>query len=139
MSSSCALRQLGFRGPPGTPGPRLHDLCQTSTEAYLRADPAEKLAVLGANTPLAIKAGKFRPPSDALIATLATSATQRKTRSNRAPRSRSRRSTHRGDHRHSSMSSGSTRMEPPINGVHFGWARSSCRAVAHRSTKATSV
>jgi site-specific recombinase XerC len=37
-----------------------------STEIYLRADPAEKLEMLGALAPLGIKPGKFRPP-DKLI------------------------------------------------------------------------
>ncbi|MGV7215400.1 tyrosine-type recombinase/integrase [Bradyrhizobium sp. UFLA05-112] len=37
-----------------------------STEIYLRADPAEKLEMLGALAPLGIKPGKFRPP-DRLI------------------------------------------------------------------------
>lgn len=40
-----------------------------STEIYLRADPLEKLEMLGALTPLDIKPGKFRPP-DKLIAML---------------------------------------------------------------------
>lgn len=42
-----------------------------STEIYLRADPAEKLEMLGALAPLGIKPGKFRPP-DKLIAMLAS-------------------------------------------------------------------
>ena len=41
-----------------------------STEIYLRADPAEKLAVLAAHAPPGIQPGKFRPPSDALLAML---------------------------------------------------------------------
>jgi len=40
-----------------------------STEIYLRADPLEKLEMLGALAPLGIKPGKFRPP-DRLIAML---------------------------------------------------------------------
>jgi hypothetical protein len=36
----------------------------------LRVDPAEKLAVLTAQTPPSIKPGKFRTPSDKLIAML---------------------------------------------------------------------
>lgn len=40
-----------------------------STEIYLRADPLEKLEMLGALAPLDIKPGKFRPP-DKLIAML---------------------------------------------------------------------
>jgi len=42
-----------------------------STEIYLRADPAEKLEMLGALAPLGVKPGKFRPP-DRLIAMLAS-------------------------------------------------------------------
>jgi integrase len=42
-----------------------------STEIYLRADPAEKLEMLGALAPLGIKPGKFRPP-DKLITMLAS-------------------------------------------------------------------
>jgi site-specific recombinase XerD len=42
-----------------------------STEIYLRADPAEKLEMLGALVPLGIKPGKYRPP-DKLILMLGT-------------------------------------------------------------------
>ena len=42
-----------------------------STEHYLRADPTEKLAVLAAHGSPAIKPGRFRPPSDKLMAVLA--------------------------------------------------------------------
>jgi site-specific recombinase XerC len=42
----------------------------STTEAYLRVDPAEKLAVLSAQMSPSIKPGKFRPPSDKLIAML---------------------------------------------------------------------
>jgi integrase/recombinase XerD len=41
-----------------------------STEAYLRVDPAEKLAVLAAHASPTVQKGKFRPPSDALLAML---------------------------------------------------------------------
>lgn len=40
-----------------------------STEAYLRADPAEKLEVLGTMPTPTLKPGRFRPP-DKLIAML---------------------------------------------------------------------
>lgn len=40
-----------------------------STEAYLRADPAEKLEALGAMSAPLLKPGRFRPP-DKLIAML---------------------------------------------------------------------
>ncbi len=38
-----------------------------STEIYLRADPAEKLEMLGALAPLGIKPGKFRPPDKLIL------------------------------------------------------------------------
>jgi integrase/recombinase XerD len=41
-----------------------------STEAYLRVDPAEKLAVLAAHAAPSIRRGRFRPPSDELLAML---------------------------------------------------------------------
>jgi hypothetical protein len=40
---------------------------------YLRADPTEKLALLDAHHAPRIKPGKFRPPSDKLMAILAAS------------------------------------------------------------------
>lgn len=42
-----------------------------STEAYLRADPTEKLEALAAATPPSLKRGRFRPP-DKLLAMLMT-------------------------------------------------------------------
>lgn len=38
-----------------------------STEIYLRADPAEKLEMLDALSPLGIKPGKFRPPDKLIL------------------------------------------------------------------------
>ncbi|WP_319566984.1 tyrosine-type recombinase/integrase [Cohaesibacter marisflavi] len=38
-----------------------------STEIYLRADPTEKLEMLGALEPLGIKPGKFRPPDKLMM------------------------------------------------------------------------
>jgi site-specific recombinase XerD len=70
LRHSCAMHTLAATGDIRKVALWLGHASIESTEAYLRADPAEKLAVLGANTPPAIKAGKFRPPSDALIATL---------------------------------------------------------------------
>jgi len=37
-----------------------------STEAYLRADPAEKLDALNAMTPPTLQPGRFRPPDHLL-------------------------------------------------------------------------
>jgi hypothetical protein len=42
-----------------------------TTETYLRVDPAEKLAVLAAHAPPPVKPGRFKPPSDKLMAMLA--------------------------------------------------------------------
>lgn len=41
-----------------------------STEAYLRADPEDKLQILAAHCPPGIKAGRFKPPSDPLLTML---------------------------------------------------------------------
>jgi hypothetical protein len=41
-----------------------------STESYLRADPEEKLQILAAHGAPTIKPGRFRPPSDPMIAML---------------------------------------------------------------------
>jgi integrase len=38
-------RQLGFRGPPGTPGPRLHDLRHTFAVRSLEACAHDRAAV----------------------------------------------------------------------------------------------
>jgi len=45
-----------------------------STEVYLRADAAEKLAILAVHAPPGVKPGRFRPPSDKLLAMLATAS-----------------------------------------------------------------
>lgn len=42
-----------------------------TTEAYLRADPTERLEVLSSVTPFGIRPGRFKPPVDELMATLA--------------------------------------------------------------------
>jgi integrase/recombinase XerD len=70
LRHSCAMHTLEATGDIRRVALWLGHACLESTQAYLRADPAEKLAVLGAHAPPAIKAGKFRPPSDALLATL---------------------------------------------------------------------
>jgi len=41
-----------------------------STEAYLRADPEEKLQILAAHGAPGIKPGRFKPPADPLVAML---------------------------------------------------------------------
>ena len=57
------------RHPQGRAVARSRQHCKH--QHYLRADPTEKLAVLAAHGPPAIKPGRFRPPSDKLMAVLA--------------------------------------------------------------------
>jgi integrase/recombinase XerD len=42
-----------------------------TTEVYLRADPAERLDVLSSVAPFGLRPGRFKPPADELMATLA--------------------------------------------------------------------
>jgi integrase/recombinase XerD len=70
LRHSCAMHTLAATGDIRKVALWLGHASIQSTEAYLRADPAEKLAVLGAHTPPTVKAGKFRPPSDALLSAL---------------------------------------------------------------------
>jgi integrase/recombinase XerD len=70
LRHSCAMHTLAATGDIRKVALWLGHASIQSTEAYLRADPAEKLAVLAAHGPPAIKQGKFRPPSDALLAML---------------------------------------------------------------------
>jgi integrase/recombinase XerD len=48
-----------------------------TTEHYLRTDPIDKLAILGAHAPPNIKPGRFRPSSDGLMAVLDAARKQR--------------------------------------------------------------
>jgi integrase/recombinase XerD len=70
LRHSCAMHTLAATGDIRKVALWLGHASIQSTEAYLRADPDEKLAVLAAHTPPHIQRGKFRPPSDALITML---------------------------------------------------------------------
>lgn len=70
LRHSCAMHTLAATGDIRKVALWLGHASIQSTEAYLRADPDEKLAVLAAHAPPTIQPGKFRPPSDALLALL---------------------------------------------------------------------
>lgn len=74
LRHSCAMHTLAATGDVRKVALWLGHASLQTTEAYLRADPAEKLAVLAAHGSPGIKAGKFRPPSDKLMAVLAAAA-----------------------------------------------------------------
>lgn len=67
---SCAMHTLEATGDIRKVSLRLGYASLQSTEAYLRVDPAEKLAILAANAPPAVPKGRFRTP-DKLLAMLA--------------------------------------------------------------------
>lgn len=77
LRHSCAMHTLAATGDIRKVALWLGHASIQSTEHYLRADPAEKLAVLAAHGPPAIKAGRFRPPSDKLMAVLAAARNPR--------------------------------------------------------------
>ena len=70
LRHSCAMHTLAATGDVRKVALWLGHASMQSTEAYLRADPEEKLAVLGAHMPIPLRAGKFNPPSDALLVML---------------------------------------------------------------------
>jgi len=70
LRHSCAMHTLAATGDIRKVALWLGHASIKSTEAYLRVDPVEKLAVLAAHAPPGIKQGKFRQPSDALLAML---------------------------------------------------------------------
>lgn len=70
LRHSCAMHTLAATGDIRKVALWLGHASIQSTEAYLRADPTEKLAVLAAHAPPGIKQGKFRKPSDTLLAML---------------------------------------------------------------------
>jgi integrase/recombinase XerD len=70
LRHSCAMHTLAATGDIRKVALWLGHASINSTEAYLRADPDEKLAVLAAHAPPTIRAGKFRPPSDPLLVML---------------------------------------------------------------------
>lgn len=70
LRHSCAMHTLAATGDVRKVSLWLGHASLQSTEAYLRVDPADKLAVLAAHAPPAIQQGRFKPPSDKLMATL---------------------------------------------------------------------
>jgi integrase/recombinase XerD len=70
LRHSCAMHTLAATGDIRKVALWLGHASINSTEAYLRADPDEKLAVIAAHAPPTVRAGKFRPPSDTLLAML---------------------------------------------------------------------
>ena len=79
LRHSCAMHTLQATGDVRKVALWLGHASLQTTEMYLRADPTEKLALLDAHHAPLIKPGKFRPPSDKLMAILAA-ATSTKTR-----------------------------------------------------------
>ena len=67
LRHSCAMHTLAATGDIRKVALWLGHASIQSTEAYLRADPQEKLQILAAHGAPAIKPGKFRPPADPLI------------------------------------------------------------------------
>ena len=70
LRHSCAMHSLAATGDIRKVALWLGHASVQSTEAYLRVDPAEKLAMLNIHAPPVIQQGKFRPRSDALLALL---------------------------------------------------------------------
>ena len=70
LRHSCAMHTLEATGDIRKVSLWLGHASLQSTEAYLRVDPAEKLAILAANAPPAVPKGRFRTP-DKLLAMLA--------------------------------------------------------------------
>lgn len=70
LRHSCAMHTLEATGDIRKVALWLGHASITSTEAYLHADPSEKLAVLAAHASPAIRKGRFRAPSDTLLALL---------------------------------------------------------------------
>jgi len=71
LRHSCAMHTLAATGDIRKVSLWLGHASLESTEAYLHADPAEKLAVLAAHSSPTVQKGKFRGPSDKLLEMLA--------------------------------------------------------------------
>jgi hypothetical protein len=71
LRHSCAAHTLAATGDIRKVSLWLGHASLQSTEIYLRADPAEKLAILAAHAAPGVKAGRFKRPSDKLLAMLA--------------------------------------------------------------------
>jgi site-specific recombinase XerD len=70
LRHSCAMHTLAATGDIRKVALWLGHASIQSTEAYLRADPEEKLKILAAHGSPAIKPGRFRPLTDTLITML---------------------------------------------------------------------
>lgn len=70
LRHSCAMHTLAATGDIRKVALWLGHASLQSTEAYLRADPLEKLDVLGARVPPGLRPGRFKPPTDPLLAML---------------------------------------------------------------------
>jgi integrase/recombinase XerD len=70
LRHSCAMHTLAATGDIRKVALWLGHASIQSTEAYLRVNPADKLAVLAVHAPPGIKPGKFRQPSDELLTML---------------------------------------------------------------------
>ena len=77
LRHSCAMHTLQATGDIRKVALWLGHASIQTTEMYLRADPTEKLALLDAHHPPLIKPGRFREPSDKLMAVLAAAANSR--------------------------------------------------------------
>ena len=77
LRHSCAMHTLQATGDVRKVALWLGHASIQTTEMYLRADPSEKLALLDAHHPPLIKPGRFRAPSDKLMAVLAAAANPR--------------------------------------------------------------
>jgi site-specific recombinase XerD len=71
LRHSCAAHTLAATGDIRKVSLWLGHASLQSTEVYLRADPVEKLAILAAHAAPGVKAGRFKAPSDKLLAMLA--------------------------------------------------------------------
>lgn len=70
LRHSCAMHTLAATGDIRKVALWLGHASIQSTEAYLRADPEEKLQILAAHGAPAIKPGRFKPPADPLMTML---------------------------------------------------------------------
>lgn len=77
LRHSCAMHTLQATGDVRKVALWLGHASIQTTEMYLRADPTEKLALLDAHHPPLIRAGRFREPSDKLMAALAAATNPR--------------------------------------------------------------
>ncbi len=74
LRHSCAMHTLAATGDIRKVSLWLGHASLESTEAYMHADPAEKLAVLAAHGAPTVQRGRFRSPSDRLLTMLTEAA-----------------------------------------------------------------